>query len=547
VTTDLSIHLAHLTNAPVGRNKRSALRRNAAISRATTRLFGAMRSAYCALLCALAFQAQAQTPPVGCTINQYGRVANGATMWATTDQGIPPAQLPPFESNCMINQFAYNNFLYLVGDDGKGHPRFMSLAAWYNLFPTKGVPVWPGTYTTLDGVQLNKAINQQQAGDQFLLLDVASQTTVYDIRVNKPFFDYVNNKKLYLQANMNAAATAFNANSYSGGVFFPPTDISDKSLGAMEIKTSWRSFGSINNRLCPSDIMHCEVDDENNVWGLAGLHLVQKTNTHGEFVWASFEHTANAPDCNISGGNPLARLPADPTKPGSTINVNKNYKNGLEQSGWNYFDFVSYRQNGGDGKSCVYPTQKGSNKPLCNTWPGSTAKWLRADICRTDVLASPTTSCVALNTQHPNSQDIACLNSSVIAKAPSGLAPKWKYYKLIGMEWLINGNTEGGGFGQGCFLYAGSDPCPNFKKPGGESAGAPKYTRAGSTTMANTSMETWMQNGMYLVNPSDPQDVTSALDCFACHQPQTVAKPGSKPASGFNEGDMSHLFSRIGQ
>jgi len=49
-----------------------------------------------AVLSALSTQAQAQTPPppppVGCTINQYGRVADGAQLWATTMQGIPAVQ-----------------------------------------------------------------------------------------------------------------------------------------------------------------------------------------------------------------------------------------------------------------------------------------------------------------------------------------------------------------------------------------------------------------------------------------------------------------------
>jgi len=44
-------------------------------------------------------------------------------------------------------------------------------------------------------------------------------------------------------------------------------------------------------------------------------------------------------------------------------------------------------------------------------------------------------------------------------------------------------------------------------------------------------------------NPADPTDITKALDCFSCHQPQTVADP----KDGFNEGDMSHIFSRIQQ
>ncbi|MGD9584384.1 MAG: hypothetical protein AB7V26_12060 [Lysobacterales bacterium] len=492
-------------------------------------------------LAVLASGTAAQTAPVGCTIDQYGRVADGSSLWATTTQGIPAGQLPPFETNCMIDQFSWNNFLFLVGDDGSGHPRFMSLAPWYNLLPTKGVPVWPGAYTALDGTQLNKAINQAQAGDGFSLLDVAKQVTVYDIRVNRPFFDYVKTNTLYLQAKMNAAASAFAANSYSGGVWLPPTEIGDKSLGALEIKTAWRSFGSSTLKLCPSDLMHCEIDDEQNVWGLVGLHLVQKTNTHGEFVWTSFEHTANAPDCNGGGANPIASMPLDPTRAQGSINVNKNYRDGTQQSGWNYFNYPSYQQAGGDGKTCAFPTQKGGANPLCLTWPGSAGNWNQVNVCRTDRMERPSTSCVKLGAE-PNSQDIACLNQSVISKAPTGLASRWKYYKLIGMEWLINGNTEGGAFGQGCFTFSGSASCPNFGKHG-ESGGAPNYSRAGSTTMANTTLETWMQNGMYLVDPGNPKNVTSALDCFGCHQPQSIAAP----SAGFNEGDMSHVFSRIAQ
>ena len=48
-----------------------------------------------AVLLALAMSAHALTPPsppVGCTINQYGRVADGAQLWATTMQGIPAVQ-----------------------------------------------------------------------------------------------------------------------------------------------------------------------------------------------------------------------------------------------------------------------------------------------------------------------------------------------------------------------------------------------------------------------------------------------------------------------
>lgn len=483
--------------------------------------------------------------PIGCTINQYGRVADGSTLWATTTQGIPKDLLPGFETNCLIDQFSYNNFLYLAGDDGNGHPRFMSMAPWYNLLPAKGVPVWPGVYTPLDGTQISQANNQSQAGDGFALLDVAKQTTVYDIRVNKVFFDIVKTQQLYQQSVMNAMQTAFNADSSSGGVWLPPTSISDGSLGVIEIKTAWRNFGSGDTHLCPSDIMHCEVDDRQQVWGLVGLHLVQKTNTHGELVWASFEHIANAPDCSAGGTNSIAKFPADPVTAGKTINVNALYQDGTQDSGWNYFDYRSYRSNGGDGSSCSYPVQNGTGPTLCLTSPQGSAPgtWQRVDVCRTDILATPSTPCAALNSEHPNSQDLACLNASAVTSARTAMASKWKYYKLIGMEWLSNGNTEAGAFPKGCFTYDEDNApgsCPNFGQHG-ESGGAPNYPRQGSTAMANTSMETWMQKGTYL------NADTNATDCFGCHQPQTIAVPATATAPAFNQGDMSHIFSRIAQ
>ncbi|MCK9395428.1 MAG: hypothetical protein M0Q44_07550 [Methylobacter sp.] len=495
----------------------------------------------------------ATTPPVGCTYDQYGRKADGSTLWATTDQGIPPAQQPPFETNCLIDQFSYNNFLYLTSDDGSGHPKFMSMIPWYNLLPAKGEPVWTGKYASLKGTKLNKTGNQIQAGDTFELLDVNNQVTSYDMRVNQVFFDYVKSNKVYTQKNMDTLAAAFKKNSYTNGVWLPPTSIGSKDLGAIEIKTSWRSFGPAEKKLCPGDIMHCEVDGNKNEWGMVGFHLVQKTNTHGEMVWATFEHTANAPDCTSGGSNSIAQYPIDPTDSGKNINVNKYYKDGTQDTGWNYFDYNNYKKVGGDGNNCAIPTQNGAS-PICLTSPlgDTTGTWRRVEVCRTDILASIKNGCAALTGQEPNSQDIACLNNSVVSNSPSTMASKWKYYKLVGMEWAANGNTEGGGFPQGCFTLDGafdSTSCPNFPKHG-ESSGAPKYTRTGSTTMANTTMETWMQDGINLTILGGPYAGTyTGSDCFGCHKPHTTSKSGphAPNTNPSNQGDMSHIFSRIHQ
>ena len=88
--------------------------------------------------------------------------------------------------------------------------------------------------------------------------------------------------------------------------------------------------------------MHCEVDSGNNSWGLLGLHLVQKTQNHGEFIWASFEHVANSPDCNPGGSNPIQQNPVDPINPGLTINVNSNISGLAKATGWSLFNWTLY-------------------------------------------------------------------------------------------------------------------------------------------------------------------------------------------------------------
>ena len=42
--------------------------------------------------------------------------------------------------------------------------------------------------------------------------------------------------------------------------------------------------------------------------GLVGLHLVINTQLHPEFVWATFEHVNNAPNCTNSPGPTRSRL-----------------------------------------------------------------------------------------------------------------------------------------------------------------------------------------------------------------------------------------------
>lgn len=511
----------------------------------------------------------APSPATSCDIASFSRQANGQSFWSATGQMTVP-NLTTGQMNCLLDQFAMNNFLYLVGNDSGGKPRFMSYAPWYALFTASGTPTWPGQYSPLSTVELKRFKNQTQAGDGYVLKDLNNQVTSYDIRVNQTFFNYVANNSLYKQSAFNAALAAFNTNSYTGGIYFPPVSRTDTSEGAIELKTAWRYFGPMQKKRvsqkitidvnpCPEDLMHCEKDGKGDYWGLVGFHLVQKTVDQPGFVWATFEHVANAPDCAMGGYAPISQNPISPAT-GQPMNVNSRLLNGIgAKSGWSYFDYAGYKSGGGDGRTCVYPTKQ-QPKAQCLGYPKNAQQaWIPVNVCRTLSLPVPTaTACANSIVDGTNRIATSCLNDSVKRNfASTGLAGKWMNYRLVAMEWLASGATGFGAFTPACLTYDETGPassaCPGYKQPAADAAaapapggevgdgpgGPPNYGRVGSSintstapTPANTTMETWMQYNVFLNKNA------STADCFACHQPATAS---------FGQGDFSHLFARIRQ
>jgi len=67
-----------------------------------------------------------------------------------------------------------------------------------------------------------------------------------------------------------------------------------------ELKTSWRKITEAEK----TDYVWIQSDtnangqmDSDEIYGLVGFHLVKSTALHPEFIWATFEHRKNAPDC----------------------------------------------------------------------------------------------------------------------------------------------------------------------------------------------------------------------------------------------------------
>ncbi len=114
----------------------------------------------------------------------------------------------------------------------------------------------------------------KQAGDKDVLYDQSGNVIFYNVRFN--------------QTECQATAAGF-----------PP--------GTMEIKTAWRRIQPQDrSRYYTINALVQGVSPMPIPLGLVAFHLVRNTKDHPEFVWASFEHQDNVPDCTKPQATPSA-------------------------------------------------------------------------------------------------------------------------------------------------------------------------------------------------------------------------------------------------
>ena len=404
------------------------------------------------------------------------------------------ADVPGNQEFCDFHTFAWNQFLFLT-QGGGSTTAFLSMAPWYNLLQPNGSPApgaYPGGSTALQGGRLDKA----QAGDADQLIDVAGNPALYDIRVSQPYYDGLVSQGLYTYALYAKACAPDAQGNCTNALWLPPN--ASTTAGSLEVKTAWRDF--LTPAQCPATTYYCV-----GRFGLAGFHLVQKTKTHGEWIWSSFEHVANAPDCAKGSDTPIA-----PVSPLGTP--------------WAFFNPKTVPPVVLSSQTCSVT----GASPQCNGSPRSGTAFKAVNICRTDAIpagGASATNCAVKSAPHlPNDQannggNVACLNATLLAQR-SGV---WKNYKLIGTLWTRGTMSPTQDFRVQIFQSA-APPLP-FVEP------------VGFQHLANTTMETFLQKGS---TGYDPLKVNAQkAGCFLCHNLPGFANPT------FSQLDLSHVVSKF--
>ena len=140
------------------------------------------------------------------------------------------------------------------------------------------------------------------------ITDLNKEYVRYEIRINKEEYDYINNNVLYSVEGQNDFIKAGKTVSFpSGKAGATPV------RGAMELKAAWKKMGPGDD---PSKFHTAKATVEqpfapkgtpaivDQLYGLVGLHIMVRTESAPQWVWATFEHVGNSPVVDLSEGVP---------------------------------------------------------------------------------------------------------------------------------------------------------------------------------------------------------------------------------------------------
>jgi len=251
---------------------------------------------------------------------------------------------------------------------------------------------------------------------------------------------------------------------------------------AVELKTSWMvlddtAVASGLYYVVPGLVQHDNEPCRQVNLGLVGMHIVSKTPSFPAMIWATFEHRNNAPDCNATSAAPPLGGSWNFYNPSCTQCTTNTYKPGTPAQ-------VCRVHPQGDSAVGTFPG--GSD---CSADPNQFA-------CQDKTRKMLTESTAAIKAINSSVQTLIQANPNLINKV-------WANYELVGNVWTVGGALPP-------FLQA----------------------QQGSLSAANTSMESFVQNGVAAV--------TNTYNCLSCHNMATSSNDQTLPPVG-----LSHLFHQV--
>ena len=217
---------------------------------------------------------------------------DASATWVSNPQGAP-SEIPLGKDAqiCQFHQFSWQWFLAMMNMSADNVTRTFQVEANFPLLQATGT-----NSCTTTGVKTRIFVRTQKdddnPNDDFTLPEKIAQAgdgaSIYDQNGNVVFYEV-----RFSRDQCNTPQTA---------AMFP--------AGTTEIKVSYRVITAAdkpNYVWINADINGDGTTGTDELLGMVGFHLVKSTPLHPEFVWATFEHKSNVPECQAA---PVTPAPA---------------------------------------------------------------------------------------------------------------------------------------------------------------------------------------------------------------------------------------------
>ncbi len=198
-------------------------------------------------------------------------------------------------TECAYYGFAWQEFLYLTQTNSGGEPEFEKWTSKEELFLGResddGIPA--GGLAKGRGVPADDTL---LAASDVPLVDLNGRDLQFSVLLNEAEAMRIRECELDRKGCYNTLVT----DSVS-----PPAPV--LPAGSVELKAAWRRSQSCNaddaSDACRRVrerffVTKINVSGESTWAEMVGMHIIQKTPTNPSWVWATFEHVDNAPDCD---------------------------------------------------------------------------------------------------------------------------------------------------------------------------------------------------------------------------------------------------------
>lgn len=325
-----------------------------------------------------------------------------------------------------------------------------------------------------------------QASGQWLA-DQNGNLVYYEIKLNQDEFNTIVGSGFY-NASVQLQTAKTGANPTKGGAYQVklPAGCNSGScpnngqpiVGAIELKAAWRILTDPRQygRYLTSQavLVNSTGACTTATMGLVGLHIIHKTVSQPQFIWATFEHVDNvSPDSPATFNNPFCQCQSSiPTACFKTAPTSTVYQNCLA------------KQTQGQGCTANTPPPYDTTSANCTAYPIQVAR------------ARP----ISNNSSDPVVATNAAARQLIVGANPQSV---FQYYELVDVLW--SGSPQNN--------YTNQPNQPGPIVPLSMSGATPDPA---ALPVANTTMETYVQQ----------------LTCLSCHVHASV--PGGSYASDFS-------------